>query len=284
MQHGGLQPPSGRSRKLSAVIIAKNEADRIEPCLRSLAGWADEIVVVDSGSEDRTVEIARRYTPRVIETHWRGYGKQKQFAVDAASGEWVLSVDADEVVSPALREEIDRVMAGDLPEIAFRVPREYVVFGRTLRHGDCGRAPIRLFLRDRARFSEDEVHEKVLVDGRVGRLRSRLVHFSIRDMGHALEKSREYAALWATQQHGRGRRVNLFQCCAHATWCFFEVLVIRRGCLDGRRGFVLAVLQAQYTFMKYVTLWTLGIDSSVRVPVRDDSHRLRDIPGARSVD
>jgi hypothetical protein len=273
-----------RSRKLSAVIIAKNEEDRIESCLRSLVGWADEIVVVDSGSEDRTVELSRRYTPRVIESHWRGYGKQKQFAVAAASNEWVLSIDADEVVSPELREEIDRVIAGDPSEGAFRVPREYVVFGKTLRHGDCGRAPIRLFLRDRARFSDDEVHEKVLADGRVGRLRSRLVHSSGRDMRHAMEKLGEYAALWAKQRHGRGRRVNLIQCCAHATWSFFEVLVIRGGWLDGRRGFVLAVLQAQYTFTKYATLWSLGIESSARVPVPDESPSLQDARVARSGD
>jgi glycosyltransferase involved in cell wall biosynthesis len=179
------------------VIIAKNEEDRIEACLRSLAGWADEIIVVDSGSEDRTVEISRHYTSRVIETHWRGHGKQKQFAFAAAQNEWVLSLDADEVVSPKLREEIDRVLADNPSVTAFRIPREYQVFGKTLRHGDCGRAPIRLFRRQRSRVTDDEVHEKVITDGRVGRLRTRLVHYSIRDMDHALAKSREYAGLWA---------------------------------------------------------------------------------------
>jgi len=277
-----------RSRRLSAVIIAKNEEDRIEPCLRSLAGWADEIIVVDSGSEDRTVEISRRYTPCVIETHWRGYGKQKQFALEAAGGEWVLSIDADEVVTPDLREEIDRVLADDPPEDAFGIPREYHVFGQALRHGDCGRAPIRLFRREAARFSDDAVHEKVLTDGRVGRLRSRLVHYSIRDMDHALEKAREYAELWAGQEYGRGRRVNLAQCYTHAACSLFNVLIVRSGWLDGRRGFVLAVLQAQYTFNKYMTLWTMGIDgpqesadsqalmcaeSEMITTVRDDSRQ-----------
>jgi glycosyltransferase involved in cell wall biosynthesis len=251
-----------RSPKVSAVIIAKDEEDRIEPCLRSLVGWVDEIIVVDSGSEDRTVEVCRRYTPDVIETHWRGYGKQKQFAIEAASHEWVLSIDADEVVSPELREEIARVLASDPNVAAFRIPREYEVFGKTLRHGDCGRAPIRLFRRDRARFSEDEVHEKVIADGRIGRLRSKLIHYSIRDMDHAFAKMREYAKLWAIQRHRRGRRVNLFQCCVHSAWCFFDVLVLRNGWLDGRQGFVLAVLQSQYTFNKYVTLWSMGIEAA----------------------
>jgi O-antigen ligase len=251
----------GRWQRLSAVIIAKNEEDRIEPCLRSLVGWADEIIVVDSGSEDRTVEVSRRYTQDVIQTHWRGYGKQKQFAVEAARNEWVLSIDADEVVSPALRDEIDRGLTGDPSVSAFRIPREYRVFGQALRHGNCGRAPIRIFRRDRARYSDDEVHERVLTAGRVGTLRSRLVHYSIRDMDHALDKAREYAGLWATQRHRGGRRANLIQSCAHAVWCFFDVLVLRSAWLDGRRGFVLAVLQSQYTFNKYATLWAMGIES-----------------------
>lgn len=281
MQVVASQSDGSRTRRISAVIIAKNEQDRIEACLRSLAGWVDEIVVVDSGSEDRTVEICRRYTPSVIESHWRGYGKQKQFAVEAASNDWVLSVDADEAVTPALREEINLLMTGDPSAVAFRIPREYVVFGRTLRHGNCGRAPVRLFRRDRARFSVDEVHEKVVADGRVGRLRSRLVHASIRDMGHALEKANEYAVLWARQRHAKGRRVNLLQCCAHSAWCFFEVLVIRGGWLDGRRGFVLAALQAQYAFNKYATLWTLGMAPRVRQPEREHSRRPQDTRVAR---
>lgn len=251
------QAGTGRSRRLSAIIIAKDEEDRIEACLRALAGWADEIIVVDSGSEDRTVEISRRYTSHVIETHWRGYGKQKQFATDAASNEWVLSLDADEVISAQLREEIDRALAGDPSVTAFHIPREHVALGKVLRHGDCGCAPIRLFRRDRARFSDSQVHEGVLTDGRVGRLRSRLKHYSIRDMDHALRKTREYANLWAAQQHDQGRRVNLMQSLGHSAWAFLRVFVLKSGWLDGRRGFILAVLQSQYTFNKYVTLWSM---------------------------
>ena len=114
------------------------------------------------------------------------------------------------------------------------------------------------YLEKIARFSDDEVHEKVIADGRVARLRSRLIHYSIRDMDHAFAKMTEYAKLWAMQNHRLGRRVNLLQCCAHSAWCFFDVLILRNGWLDGRRGFVLAVLQSQYTFNKYITLWTLG--------------------------
>ena len=191
----------------------------------------------------------------------------------------MLSIDADEIVPRALLEEIDRVLADQPSKTGFRIPREYRVFGGVLRHGDCGRAPIRLFRRGRARFSDDEVHEKVLTDGRVGRLRSRLVHYSIRDMGHALEKAREYAALWAAQQHDRGRRVNLFQCCAHAVWCFFDVSVFRGGWLDGRRGLLLAALQAQYTFNKYVTLWTMGVDGAQESARMQASPITSDEPG-----
>jgi glycosyltransferase involved in cell wall biosynthesis len=236
-----------------------DEEDRIEPCLQSLQGWADEIIVVDSGSRDRTPEICRRFTPNLIETYWRGYGRQKQFALEAASTEWVLSLDADEVVTPELRDEIDRVLSETPSEAAFRIPRQHEVFGKTLRHGDCGGAPIRLFRREGARFSEDLVHEHVVPAGGIGRLKSRLTHFSLRDIDHALEKDREYAGLWATQQRARGRRVNLLECFVHAAWCFVALTVFRGGWLDGRRGIVLAVLQSQYTFNKYVTLWTLQL-------------------------
>lgn len=246
-------------RSLSAVIISKNEEDRIEPCLRSLAGWAGEIIVVDCGSEDRTVEVCRGYTPHVIETYWRGFGRQKQFAIEAAHGEWLLSVDADEVVSEELRDEIDGILTGDPTETAFRIQRECHVFGKTLRYGDCGSAPIRLFRRELGRFSNDEVHEKVLIDGRIGRLRSKLGHYSIRDMDHALDKSREYARLWALQNYHRGRRANLWKCWVHTACAPFAELIFRRGLLDGRHGVVMALLQAQYTFDKYVTLWTMGL-------------------------
>jgi glycosyltransferase involved in cell wall biosynthesis len=260
---------------LSAVIIAQDEAKRIEPCMRALAGWADEIVVVDSGSSDRTVEICRNYTPRVIESHWRGYAKQKQFAVDSALHEWVLSVDADEVVTPQLRDEIDRVLSADPDEVAFHVPREYVVFGKTLRHGDCGRAPIRLFRRTHARFSDHEVHESMVVDGPRGRLRSRLTHYWFDDWGYAVEKHREYATLWAAQEYRRGRRVNFLQCYLHAMAPFLCVWILRRGFLDGRLGFLLATLQSQYAFNKYVNLWRMGqgvqapLDSSAPTPKRE---------------
>jgi len=252
-------PVSGRSHKLSGVIITKNEADRIGQCLRPLVGWADEIIVVDNGSVDRTVELARRYTPHVIQTHWRGYGKQKQFALEQASHDWVLSLDADEVVSPELRTEIDGVLAGEPSAVAFRIPRQLVAFGGVLRHGDCGHAPIRLFRRDRARFSMDEVHESVKVDGRVRKLRSRLTHHGYRGMEHALARARKYSRLWAAQQYDRGRRVNLAHCLVHGAWSFVGVLIFRGGWLDGRRGFIMAALQSQYTFNKYATLWSKSL-------------------------
>ncbi len=252
-------------RSLSAVIISKNEEDRIGSCLRALAGWAGEIIVVDCGSEDRTVEICRRYTPDVIETYWRGFGRQKQFALEAAHGEWVLSVDADEVVSEGLREEIDEILTGDPPrETAFRIQRECHVFGKTLRYGDCGSAPIRLFRRELGRFSDDKVHERVLIDGRIGRFRSKLGHYSIRDMDHALDKTREYARLWALQRYRLGRRVNLWQCWLHTAIAPFSELIFRRGILDGRHGIVMALLQAQYTFDKYVSLWSMGLGDEAR--------------------
>lgn len=254
--HPSLDESSGRTEKLSAVIITRDEADKLGACLRALDGWVDEIVVVDSGSTDGTVEIARTFTPRVIDSHWRGFGRQKQFAVEAASHEWILSLDADEVVSSDLRSEIDRVLTGDSAVSAYRIPRELMAFGVCLRHGDPGHAPLRLFRRDRARFSFDRVHESVITAHRVKTLRSRLKHYGYRGLEHTLARSRTYASLWAQQRFEAGRRATFLTCLLHGAWSFVHTLVFRGGWLDGRPGFIMAALHAQYTYNKYAILWS----------------------------
>ena len=250
-----------RKHSLSAVIIAKNEQAVIGRCLAALAGWADEIVVVvDSASSDETAKIARAHTPHVVLSPWLGFGRQKQLALEAAHGAWVLSVDADEVVTPELREEIDRLLAGDPRQAGYRIRRSIQAFGRRLDHGECGQAPLRLFRRDGSRFTESAVHETVRVPGPVGRLRSRLLHYSIRDLGHQTDKLSRYAWLWAQERHRRGKRSGLGRAVAHGLWSFVEVYFLRLGILDGRLGLTLALLQSQYTFNKYATLWSLALD------------------------
>jgi (heptosyl)LPS beta-1,4-glucosyltransferase len=259
----------GRKHSLSAIIIARDEQASIGRCLAALERWVDEIVVVDGGSTDDTAKIARGHGARVIESAWLGFGRQKQLALDAAGGAWVLSVDADEVVTEELRREIDEILSGEPPAAGFHIPRSIQAFGARLDHGECGQAPLRLFRREGARFTDAEVHERVIVRGKVGELRSRLLHYSIRDLKHQLDKLNRYAWLWAQERHRRGERAGLGSALAHGLWSFIEVYFFRRGVLDGRLGLTLALLQSQYTFNKYAALWTLGLEPGPRVEAED---------------
>jgi len=244
---------------LSVIVITKDEADRIGRCLDSVAAIADEIIVLDSGSVDGTPDIARKYTDRVYVTDWPGYGRQKQRALEKASCEWVLSIDADEVVSQELKQEILQILSENPDFAGFRLPWAVVVFGKVLRHGRSARAPLRLFRREGARFSDDIVHEKVLLPkGRVGRLKGRLYHYTHRDFGHYLKKNREYAWLGAQKRYAEGRRgAGLFMAALRACWTFFQIYIIRLGFLDGPAGFLVAVMYAQGNFNKYAGLWSI---------------------------
>ncbi|MBS3732161.1 MAG: glycosyltransferase family 2 protein, partial [Desulfobacterales bacterium] len=195
------------SCRLSVIVITRDEADRIERCLDSVVPIADEIIVLDSGSTDQTVEIARRYTDRVYEMDWPGYGPQKQRALDQARCEWVLSIDADEALTPELREEIRVTLCSGTDAAGFRLPWAVHIFGKTLKHGRSARAPLRLFRRQGAAFSDDLVHEKVLPPpGKVRKLKGRLLHYTHRDFGHALYKNADYAWLGANRRYRAGKK------------------------------------------------------------------------------
>jgi len=248
-----------KSYTLSVIVITKNEEDRIGTCLESVKKIADEIVVVDSGSSDNTVEIAREYTDKIIETDWPGFGVQKQRALDQAGCEWVLSIDADEALSPELRREIDETLDSDPEASVFRLPWAVRIFGKQLNHGRSARSVRRLFRRRGARFTNAEVHEKIQVPhGRVGQMKGKLLHYSIRDFEHYLYKNRNYAWLGAKKRfsqkkHGGGLTGAVFR----AFWVFFLCYVVRRGFLDGRVGFLVAAMYSQSAFNKYAGLWTL---------------------------
>ncbi len=254
-----------RNLSLSVIIITKNEADRIEPCLESVSNWADEIIVFDSGSTDRTVELAKKYTDKVHVTDWPGYGTQKQRALEKAVKDWVLSIDADEQVTPELRVEIDTWLKDDPEAIAFRIPWAVHFLGKRLDFGRSGRAPLRLFKREGARFSDAQVHEKVILpSGKIGKLEGRLLHFSHRNMLQALEKFVQYSWLWAQQRHGKGKKTGIANALLHSCWEFFNIYVFRFGFLDGRRGLLMAILFWQYTFNKYASLWSVNIPPKKR--------------------
>lgn len=241
---------------LSVIIIAKNEAEAIGGCLASVA-WASERIVLDGGSTDGTAEIARQHGARVeVAGDWPGFGPQKNRALALASGDWVLSLDADEQVSPDLRAEIEAVMRRPDASPAYRMPRASRYCGRVLRHGGWWPDYVtRLFRRGQARFSEDLVHERLLVAGDVGTLGHPLQHETYTTLDEALEKANRYSTLGAQQAFERGERATLAQACLHGFWAFFRTYVLRRGFLDGGHGLLLAVSNAQATFYRYAKLW-----------------------------
>jgi glycosyltransferase involved in cell wall biosynthesis len=247
------EPLTETRRRLSAVIITKNEAADLPACLRSLA-FCDEIVVVDSGSTDDTVEIAERAGCRVIiRTDWAGFGPQKQRALDAATGDWVLSIDADEEIPPALAQEIlAAIEAGAFDGYDF--PRITTFLGKPLQHGGwhTGRQ-LRLARRAVARFSPDLVHEKILVDGRIGHLTQSMPHHSYRDIDEVLDKQRRYALSGAAQRRERGRDGGLGKAIGRATLAFARHYVAKRGFLDGKHGFVAAASISQEVFWRYLS-------------------------------
>ncbi len=260
------QGAAERKQSLSAIIIAKDEADRIGSCLESVAGWADEIIVLDSGSTDGTVEIARRYTDKVFRTDWPGYGPQKQRALEKAGCDWVLSIDADEQVTPELRRDIDAALGEEPACIAYRLPWAVVIYGKRLDFGRSARAPLRLFRRKGARFSSDQVHETVMLpEGKIGKLQGRLLHFTHRDFGHALHKNAQYAWLGAQKRFDKGYRGGgLPGAFLRAVWTFILIYILRLGFLDGRVGFLMAALYSQNSFNKYAGLWTLRRQAALR--------------------
>ena len=245
--------------RLSACIITYNEADRIEACLRSVS-FCDEVVVVDSHSTDSTREIASSLGARVIERDWPGYRSQKQFAVESAGGDWVLCLDADERVSPELRSEIEALRARGFTDCAgWLVPRITDYFGRFLRHGNAyPDRLIRLFDRRRGGWIGDEIHENTRVRGRVGRLRGHLEHFSYRSLTDHHKRMARYADLMAHALYARGKRCGLLKVLVNPQWRFLRGYFIRLGFLDGWRGLVFALVEANYVRRKYLGLYMLS--------------------------
>ncbi|MFO1275779.1 MAG: glycosyltransferase family 2 protein [Sphaerotilus natans] len=244
--------------ELSVVVITRDEAARLERCLRSVA-FAGEIVVVDSGSTDDTVAIARRLGARVeITPDWPGFGAQKNRALALARGRWVLSLDADEWLDEALAAEVARLVAAPPADLAWRLPRLSSFCGQWMRHG--GWYPdrvLRLFPREGARFSDDRVHERLLWSGRSADLdgHGHLLHESMATLTVANDKMNRYSSGRAADLAARGRRGGLGRAIGHGLWAFLRTWILRRGFLDGRLGFVLAVHNAEASYYRYLKIW-----------------------------
>lgn len=237
--------------KISVIIITHNEANNIQRALESVQ-WADEIIVVDDGSTDNTVEICRRYTDKVFHQAWLGYGKQKQFALEKASGDWVLSLDADEEISSALGKEIQSTLQ-NTSHGAFYIPIKLVFYGKVIHHANGSSKGLRLFKRKEARFNENEVHEAIqLPPGKIGKLTAPAYHYSFDDVSDLAAKMNKYSSLSAKINIKRGKKGGIWQGLYHGWWLFFRIYIINGGFLDGKRGFILSQAFAKYTYYRYL--------------------------------
>ena len=251
-----IQQAVNNSTGLSVIIITKNEAHNIRACLESVK-WADEIIVVDSGSTDETAAICREFTPLVYEHDWPGFGAQKNRALGYATKEWVLSLDADERVTPGLRAQLADAMS-DARHDGFYLPRLSQFCGTFIRHS--GWYPdyvLRLFKKSRGRFSDDMVHERVILEGAAGRLSSPLLHYSYMTEADVTRKSEQYATAAALQMHRNGKKATLADAPIRAGWAFVRTYCLRLGFMDGSAGLKIAMMNARTTYLKYQQLRTL---------------------------
>jgi glycosyltransferase involved in cell wall biosynthesis len=242
---------------LSVTVITRNEAANIAAALESVA-WADEIIVVDSQSTDDTAAIARRYTDRVFVREWPGYIAQKNYAASQASHDWILSLDADERVTPALADEIRRVLGGEPDASAYRMPRVTWHLGRWVRTTDWyPDYQTRLYDRRAAEWTGQYVHEAVTVRGRTGQLQGELQHYAYRDIADHLETIDRYTTLAARQMHEAGRRAGAFDVVGHPPLAFLRNYIAKGGIRDGVAGFTISALNAYYVLLKFAKLWEL---------------------------
>lgn len=248
--------------KVSVTIITLNEADHVAAAIDS-ASWADEIIVVDSGSTDDTVAIARAKGARVETRAWTGYIDQKNFAHSLASNDWIFSLDADERITPALAGEVRALLATEPPRKGYRVPRVAYHLGRWVRTTDFyPDYQTRLYDRRAARWTGmGHVHESVEVDGGAGRLTHELQHYSFRDLRDQLDRINHYSALAARQMYEHGQRTGALAIATHPPAAFLRNYVLRRGFLDGTAGLIISLMNSFSVFLKFAKLWELQNNS-----------------------
>jgi glycosyltransferase involved in cell wall biosynthesis len=247
--------------KVSVTVITKNEAEDLGAALESVA-WADELIVVDSGSTDETAAVARRYTDRVIVHAWPGYAAQKNYAASIAGHDWILSLDADERVTPGLAGEIQALLASTPPHPGYRVPRVTWHLGRWIRTTDWyPDFQLRLYDRRAGEWTGRFVHESVAVRGRPGSLKGELQHFAYRDIADHLETIDRYTTYAARQMHESGQRAGLLTIAGHPPLAFVRNYLVRGGIRDGVPGLVISALNAYYVFLKFAKLWELQHDA-----------------------
>lgn len=244
---------------LSVAMIVKNEAQDLRDCLDTVKDWVDEIVILDSGSTDETPQIAAEYSAKFYtNTDWQGFGKQRQLAQQYVTSDYVLWLDADERVTDELKNAILQAVEKNEKNTVYQIGRLSEVFGKQIHHS--GWYPdyvVRLYPTKLANYGDELVHEKVHYpkDTKVQKLTGDLLHFTYKDIYHYLVKSASYAKAWAIQRANAGKTATLFDGVSHAIGCFVKMYILKAGFLDGKQGFLLAVLSAHSTFVKYADLW-----------------------------
>ena len=249
---------------LSVILITRNEEANLADCLASLEGIAQQIVVVDTNSSDRTLEIAKSYGAAIAQPpDWPGFGPQKNRGLDLATGEWVLSLDADERLTPALKSEIVTAIHHSAHVDCFAIPRLSWYCGRFIRHSGWNPDYVdRLFKRGSARFSDDLVHERLITSGQVAKLENPMLHYSFMNYSQVLQKIDRYSTASAEQAFAKGKTSTPLKAVLHGAWSFFRTYFLRAGFLDGPQGFTLAMSNAQGTYYRYVKLWHLIREAS----------------------
>ena len=244
---------------LSVILITKNEEENLKACLESVS-FANEIIIVDSQSTDQTISIAQSFGAKVeITPDWPGFGPQKNRALNLATQDWVLSIDADERVTPELKNEILEVVLSNPSQDCYAIPRLSWYCGRFMKHSRWYPDYVdRLFKRGTAKFSDHLVHEKLLPNGDVGQLKSHFLHYSYKDFSQVLKKIDAYSTASALQAFHKGQKGCLAQALLHGFWAFFRTYVLRKGFLDGQYGLALAISNGATSYYKYVKLWQLG--------------------------
>jgi len=244
-------------QKLSVTIITLNEEQNIRDALESVK-WADEIVVVDSGSTDKTVEICKEYTDKVFYNPWPGYMAQKNLAIDKASHTWILSIDADERVTPELVSEIKEVLK-ELKADAYYVPRHVFYLGRWINHsGWYPDRKIRLFRSDKGRWGGIDPHDTVIVNGEVNCLKGDLIHYSFRDIAHHINTMNSFTTIASKEYVKLGKRFRFRDILFRPFFMFLKSYVLKQGFRDGLPGIIIAVTAGYHVFMKYAKLWELS--------------------------
>ncbi len=243
---------------LAVIVITRNEERNIVDCLESVR-WVDEIVLVDSTSTDKTVELAKIYTKKIFVRDWTGYGPAKNFALEQVQSDWVLWLDADERVTPELTVEIRTLLKNSSNDVrVFEVARRAYFLGKWIKH--CGWYPgyvVRLFRKGSAKFNSSQVHEKLEFQGEPGRLKNDLLHYTDRNLFHYVEKFNRYTSLASEELYQRGKTASLYDLTVRPAFMFFKMYFIRLGILDGMHGFILSLLSSAYVFVKYAKTWEI---------------------------